>query len=53
MKSQMRAWNRYTDTVTVSCWARRAMLAGLAVLGVAVPAHAADWFVAPGGVGQP
>jgi hypothetical protein len=37
--------------VSFTLGVRRAVLAALAVLSLAGPAHAADWFVVPGGVG--
>ena len=41
----------YTDRVTPILRAGRTVLAAMAVLGLAAPAHAAEWFVVPGGVG--
>jgi len=38
--------------VSTSLGGRRAALVVAALMGLAAPAHAADWFVAPGGVGN-
>ena len=38
--------------MTASRWAFRVALAGIALLSLAAPARAAEWFVTPGGVGN-
>ena len=42
----------YTELVSATRWMRVAVLVAAALLGLAAPAHAADWFVTPGGVGN-
>ena len=50
--SRHRRPSLYTEGVIASFRMLRAALAAVALLVLAAPAHAADWFVAPGGVGN-
>jgi hypothetical protein len=42
----------YTEGVPIVRWSCRAALVAIALLGLVEPTRAADWFVAPGGVGN-